>query len=832
MWTIVIAAATLACNDTGDIILETSTLPVDYHTITCIPEGLYESDSTEITLANMTSLRVIEPMAFKRAGTTASTIDLTGATALTTVDSDAFYEFKGVVRMETNTALIRIGAQAFYYASSNASTIDLTEATNLTFIEYEAFREFEGKVTMGNNTALETIGIGAFYGASSASTIDLRGATNLATVDSEAFNEFEGIVTMANNTALIRIGDGAFYLASSDSTIDLTGATKLTTVDNSAFQEFKGEVTMGDNPALNTIGDSAFYKASSDSTIDLTGATALTTVDEFAFQEFAGEVTMAGSYPLLETIESAVFYKASNPNSTIDLSQATNLTTIKGCRVCTEDYETHFGAFEEFVGKVTIFNTLVLIESRAFYSASNKESVVNLTGAAALTDVGHFTGAAYGAFEDFRGDVHMGANTALETIKTWAFAGDTSNPRSVIDLRGATALATIDNDAFNEFRGEVQMGNNPALETIGVDAFYLASSDSTIDLTGATKLTTVDNSAFQEFKGEVTMGDNPALNTIGDSAFYKASSDSTIDLTGATALTTVDEFAFQEFAGEVTMAGSYPLLETIESAVFYKASNPNSTIDLSQATNLTTIKGCRVCTEDYETHFGAFEEFVGKVTIFNTLVLIESRAFYSASNKESVVNLTGAAALTDVGHFTGAAYGAFEDFRGDVHMGANTALETIKTWAFAGASNPRSVIDLTGATNLITVDHYAFQAFNGTVIMVGPYPLLEFMGIEAFLNALHVNNTVTIESCAAGFTFAPNAFAGVTWDYSFAPACTPAPPPAPPPPVSAPSGSPSESASGLSAVLIALAAFGALVAAFFGVKRWNAEQTTVGYLLF
>ena len=261
MWTILITAATLACDVSDSVDLTHTTLAADYPTITCIPASLYDSNSTKITLANMTSLRIIKNKAFRSADNIVSTIDLRNAAKLTTVDTDAFIDFKGVVHMENNAALISIGSQAFRDADNLASTIDLTNAATLTTIDDHAFSDFKGTVHMENNAALKTIGSYAFYQADNpVSTIDLKNAVALTTVGDYALYDFKGKVIMENNAALKTIGTFAFRSATNlASIIDLTNAVALTTVDDHAFGYFKGEVTMvGRYPLLEAIGSSAF----------------------------------------------------------------------------------------------------------------------------------------------------------------------------------------------------------------------------------------------------------------------------------------------------------------------------------------------------------------------------------------------------------------------------------------------------------------------------------------------------------------------------------------------------------------------------------------------
>ena len=224
MWTILITAATLACDASDSVDLTHTTLPTDYPTITCIPANLYAYTGTYVNLANMTALRVIKKRAFQLAVHPTSTIDLRNAANLTTVGLGAFDTFNGAVHMENNAALISIGPYAFFQADNTVSTIDLTNAAKLTTVDNEAFSNFKGVVRMENNAALKTIGGGAFYQADNpTSTIDLTNAVALATVDNEAFHEFKGVVRVVGRYPLLEnIKDSAFANAQHlDNTVNI-----------------------------------------------------------------------------------------------------------------------------------------------------------------------------------------------------------------------------------------------------------------------------------------------------------------------------------------------------------------------------------------------------------------------------------------------------------------------------------------------------------------------------------------------------------------------------------------------------------------------------------
>ena len=341
-------------------------------------------------------------------------------------------------------------------------------------------------------------------------------------------------------------------------------------------------------------------------------------------------------------------------------------------------------------------------------------------------------------------------------------------------IEGLAYLTSVEPYAF-QFSGKVIFkGNFPLLSQIGQEAFHRSgNADSNVELLGelVPKLSTIDRAAFQNFRGTVIVkGSFPLLSQIGRDAFNSVDhAGSKFELVGELPkFTAIGRSAFRFFKGTVVLKGSFPLLSEIGSEAFWEASNADSYVELlGELLPKLTLIGRT-----------AFYLFNGTVILkgrFPLLSKIGEQSFdgghydYSdslgrqliskAGNADSKVELIeGMPKLAYIG------YHAFDAFKGTViFKGSFPLLSQIGSNTFKNAGNADSKVELLGALvpKLTTLgNEQTFNAFRGTVIMIGPFPMLSKIGYRTFGSGSSTSHIAITCSSPSGLTVQPTAFQG------------------------------------------------------------------------
>ena len=190
--------------------------------------------------------------------------------------------------------------------------------------------------------------------------------------------------------------------------------------------------------------------------------------------------------------------------TSLDLSQATNLTTIG------QD------AFEN-----TIITSLDLSNATSLTTIGNEafNSCLKLSGGLVIT-------------------------SSVTNIGNAAFQCDNITS---LDLSQATSLTTIGNDTFSRnFNLAGKLVIPSKLKTIGTEAFSDSKFD-LLDFSNATSLTTIENGAFQEVEiTSLDLSHATNLTTIADYAFAESKT-LTGDLVIPSSVTSIGDYAFNTF---------------------------------------------------------------------------------------------------------------------------------------------------------------------------------------------------------------------------------------------------------------------------------------------
>ena len=141
--------------------------------------------------------------------TSLTTVDLSNATALTTIQQAAFIRCTNLTTIDLSkaTALQTIASQAFVQTGITSITIP----ASVTQIKVSAFDGCTSltEVNLSNAEKLETIGGKAFFGCTQLTTVDLSSATALQTIGEQAFQGTR-ITSITIPESVTQIGAQAF----------------------------------------------------------------------------------------------------------------------------------------------------------------------------------------------------------------------------------------------------------------------------------------------------------------------------------------------------------------------------------------------------------------------------------------------------------------------------------------------------------------------------------------------------------------------------------------------------------------------------------------------
>jgi Leucine-rich repeat (LRR) protein len=529
---------------------------------------------TAIDFAGATKLAKIGEGAFYGDGLT--TVKITGS--IEKLEKQAFYKNAlESIDFDDASALTTIGTLVFV-KNDNLDVINLSGATALTSIDAEAFPQNAYKTVKTAGTALTTDKFNAAFhkdvilkGAKEtlteitfpkdydvASFVDFPYFTKLATIalpegiteiPDDAFknSNFTSFIVPATVT---KIGARAFQNCAQLANVDFSQATALTEMGVNVFEKCTELKAVGLPKNLEAIPDYAFYQSG------LTGIkikNKVATIGESAFQDCANlaAVNFSDAVSLTEIKKNAF---ADDPKlAAVDFAGATALATI-GESAFNNDALTTVKvtgsiktigkyAFKNNVLESLDFNdasALTTIDDQAFIADAadkySKFTTLNLDGATALEKV---------AIDAFPKNKYTSVKTAGTLL-----AGEAGDPAVYYDnFSGSTTLGlapfTMDNilSASDESLTELTFPAGYKMEGYDDDLAFFKNLTS---ISLPADLTEIPDNAFK--KANITsFVVSEKIVRVGKHAF-DGSALKSIDFSNATALETIDNYAFANTA--------------------------------------------------------------------------------------------------------------------------------------------------------------------------------------------------------------------------------------------------------------------------------------------
>ena len=540
--------------------------------------------------------------AFQPTASTTGTSVQSGVTLANTIST---------VKFAANSKLKSIGAKAFY-GCTLLQSIDLP--SSVTMIGANAFYG----CTLLNSISLtnvEYVGEYAFYNvATNLASPSIKVSLNKAIVIGN--NAFQNAkitgVDFSSNTSLISLGNYAFNGCTSlTGTVDLSKATSLLSTGTYTFQNCTGITAVNLPSSITTIGDYAFSGCTAiANTIDISGATKLSTIGTSAFQNCTSLTGL--SYPTSAPITSFGSNAFSGCTALSQLGTVADtftapaaLTNIAssafaGTKIATVDISnmttaTPFSASAlanmTSLSKVVFSSTITTLPANLFQGDTSLTDITlpkSITSVVTDSGSSTTTGEGYSAFY----------GSSLETIDMSAITSyvvsTTTSLTTTVPAYLFTGLTTLKNVVLKT--GTTAIGNYAFQNTSGLVYVKEASQSTTSGYTTTGTLTTIGNYAFagsglSSFTATATTavdGTAPGF-VLNEGAFQDTTSLTTVDLSNATNLTTIPSFAFRNSTGLKTITLPEPTTSgslTLGESAFYGVTNLTA-IDFSKFSSLT-----------------------------------------------------------------------------------------------------------------------------------------------------------------------------------------------------------------------------------------------------
>ncbi len=515
------------------------------------------SDALSSVTINSTGLKTIDNYAFADCENLTS-VDLTKATALTTIGTNAF-QYAAITSITLPDSLTKIGAYAFANTSIKSISIPKKVAT----LEKYAFQNCEDLATAtfvactdtASIATTLTLGEGNFYGCSSLKTLEIP--KNVATIPKwfVRFCTSLGTITFSSGSKLATVSANAFDSCSITSiAFPATTASKLT-LNKEIFSNCKllAEVTLCGKESI-TIG--AFDKCYSLTTIKVReGGGVQYNTDGYLLDSTGTTVLMATSMIKPE-------------NGVLRLPDTVNFINSNAFKG------------QLFITEVVLPYNLQNIGTYAFQDCTSLEKIT------------------------FAKNAETGDDCLLQEIGNYAFDGCTAL-KTVALPHGVT---TLGNYVFQDCSSLVNLTLNDNLTTVGTNVFQNCTKLTTVKVPAS--LTSIGNYMFKGCTAlsSVTLSDGLAL--IGGYMFDGCTSLTAITLPNDVSF--IGNYAFQNTALKsivipanvkqlggtsatasvtaTTLAGQFNGCTELGSVTFNGAIEYIGKLTFSGCTSLTTIK--------------------------------------------------------------------------------------------------------------------------------------------------------------------------------------------------------------------------------------------------
>lgn len=557
--------------------------------------------ATTIDLSEATNLTTIGESAFENSNITSLTIP----SSITSIGDDAFASCRKLTKVNYYATNAVVGEQIFYDAGNNGNGITLTVGANVEVIPNGLFEtDVDGQhnlttVAFEDGSVCTTIGEYAFGDCYSLTNINLENLTKLTTIGEGAFSSCESLQSITIPEGVISIGDWAFSDCSELTAINYN-AKKLNALA-SAQDIFNGAGEDGEGITL-TIGSKVqeipnfLFVGSENIEGDCDFNLVSVTFEAGSVCELIGSTAFAGCRQL----------------TNVDFTNAKNLKTISD------------GAFVMCVSLINMqLEKLVNLENVGRVSFGQCQSLQTITIPEKVTTIG------YGAFAWCYNLTEINYNAINVTSDNNCIFSMSAQNGAVVDIgakvqviperlfNGSTVLSVDDGVGPTAAITQVNFDENSVCHTIKAEAF--ANLYNLTKVTIPASITTINDGAFRSCNSLVEVINLSSLPIVKGDASY-----------GAVAL----------YAKAVYNTENYETVIIVENNVQYWVADgekvaiglvDRSVSSISIANDCTKISG------------GAFRycNNIQSVTIPSSVLEIGARAFMYCANLKSVVISNG-----------------------------------------------------------------------------------------------------------------------------------------------------------------------------------------------
>lgn len=608
--------------------------------------------------------------------TSLTSLNLSGATSLVTIDDGAFLH-NSLTEVTIPGSVTYIGDNAFDVSSTSNDIKKVVfcpvpegqENKPLKIVDKANFKSATDIYLARtiDDSASGTTGAGSSLFAAA---VNVHVQAGCATIPAICFNENDNLTNL-----------------------DFTNASGLASIAEKAFYGCDGLTKLQFPAALTTIGSNAFYSCDGLLDVDMGYCTKMTAIADNTF-DGCTKINHLTLPPNVVTIGKMAFYRNS----------LTELNVPATCNLIDED------AFDvQGTNNITLLTLLgsdtagelTIIDDDNFQSVTSLNLDRHLSSDCSLPVFASLTGASVGAHVKrlntvpFKGTnietLNLSLATVLETIDASAFEG--CDDLKGVDLSASTLLTSIGEKAFYGCNSIETLLLPASLTTLGKSAFENCSSIAALDLSALEGLTVIPAQAFNACHALKSLKLPPNVQTLGEDSFY---GNHLSEITIPASCTLIDDDALDG----VTLEGGL-FYNNITKATLQGSADatPLTIIDDATFTNVETLVLDRdLVTPDAEED-DLFPDVVS-LTVGEHVHAINPYCFYESYHLVSA-DFSKATALTTIGE------AAFRACNALTTVTFPTGLQTIGKWAFYDV--PIKTVTIPASVNTIGEDAFGYD---------------------------------------------------------------------------------------------------------------------------
>ena len=404
---------------------------------------------------------------------------------VTSIQSCAFRNLKGITSVTIPDSVTSIGQDAFYGCSSLTSVIIPDSVTS---IGDSAFSGCSGltSVTIGNGVT--SIGRYAFQYCSSLQSVTI--GTGVTSIEQNAFYGCSSLTSITIPDSVTSIGDSAFSGCSSLTSVTIPDS--VTSIGSSAFRDCSSLTSVTIPDSVTSIGQYAFMGCSGITRIDYSG-------------DISGWLNIDGLEYLMYYVSSSLEMYIGGTKVEGDINIPEGVTSIQDSAF----------RYQTGITSVTIPDSVTSIGSSAFSGCSGLQSVTIGNG---VTSIGS------SAFYNCSSLTSLKIPDSVTSIGGYAF----KNCSSLTSVTIPDSVTSIGDDAFRGCSGLTSVTIGNGVTSIGQLAFSGCTALSTlnwnaVDVSGFNSPNNVFSGAGTDGYGiSVTFGDS--VESIPGYLFYASNS--------------------------------------------------------------------------------------------------------------------------------------------------------------------------------------------------------------------------------------------------------------------------------------------------------------------